>query len=89
MSKSNEFFNLSDTNGLLVTSVTADGPADQAGIRPGDVIVSINGQNLAKSTDALREVAKLMPGTSAQVELYNQGTTRIAHTRIGKKPITP
>ncbi|ARU55981.1 peptidase S1 and S6, chymotrypsin/Hap [Oleiphilus messinensis] len=84
-----EFFNLSDTNGLLVTSVTADGPAHQAGIRPGDVIISINGQNLAKSTDALREVAKLMPGTTAQVELYNQGTTRIVHTLIGKKPITP
>src|SRR5690349_12022635 len=79
-----------DTVGLLVTSVTPNGPADRAGIQEGDRIVSINGVSLrVSSSDAgdfdtgnamsrrlTRELSRLRPGDEVDLRVYSDGRTR-------------
>lgn len=79
-----------DTLGLLVESVTRDGPADKAGIEEGDRIVSVNNVNLRLSAaDAgepdmegvanrrlVRELEKLKAGDEVELRVYRDGATR-------------
>ncbi|MBK6418671.1 MAG: PDZ domain-containing protein [Ignavibacteria bacterium] len=45
------YFKLSGTDGVLVSEVATDGPADDAGIEPGDVIIAINGRPTLRDED--------------------------------------
>ena len=79
-----------DTLGLLVESVTRDGPAEKAGIEEGDRIVSVNSVNLRLSAaDAgesdmegvanrrlIRELEKQKPGDEVELRVYRDGNTR-------------
>jgi predicted metalloprotease with PDZ domain len=79
-----------DTLGLLVETVTADGPAEKAGIEEGDRLVSVNGVNLRlSSADAgeadmegvanrrlIRELAKAKAGDEVELRVYRDGNTR-------------
>src|SRR5574339_5673 len=79
-----------DTLGLLVESVTRDGPADKAGIEEGDRLVSVNGVNLRLSpADAgesdmegvanrrlIRELEKQKAGDEVELRVYRDDNTR-------------
>ena len=74
-------------SGVLVGEAVAGGPAAQAGIRTGDVIVSIAGKPTA-STTALSEVlATLRPGQSVAVRIVRQdGTESTVQVTLGELP---
>jgi S1-C subfamily serine protease len=61
--------------GVLVSSVVADGPAAQAGIVPGDVIVRINGNDTPDMRRVMREIRLCKPGAECAVELLRDGET--------------
>src|SRR5688500_18526269 len=79
-----------DTLGLMIESVTRDGPAEKAGIEEGDRLVSVNSVNLRLSAaDAgepdmegvgtrrlSRELEKLKAGDEVELRVYRDGTTR-------------
>ncbi|MEA2229774.1 MAG: hypothetical protein QOF04_3404 [Solirubrobacteraceae bacterium] len=72
--------------GVLVTEVQRGGPADRAGIRPGDVIVSVAGQE-TPSTDALATVlATLKPGQKVPVVVSRGGARRTLTVTLGELP---
>jgi serine protease DegQ len=54
------------TEGVIITGVLQDGPAAQAGMRPGDVIVKVVDKPVANVSELLSSVAALTPGTPAQ-----------------------
>lgn len=62
-----QFFGVSSTDGVIVTGVLQQGPAAQAGLRPGDIIVSINQQAVRDVSGLLAAVASLTPGSSYEV----------------------
>ena len=82
---------IGDTNGagVLVQSVTPGGPAAKAGLAPGDVITSVNGQKTATVDDLTSVVSELKPGTSVSLEVVTQrGAHKTLHLTLGTFPGT-
>lgn len=66
---------LKEPQGVLVAAVQRGGPADKAGISPGDVIVSYNGQRVQNPADLARLVGSTRPGTTVNAELWRKDKT--------------
>ncbi len=64
---------LKGTSGALVGGVAADGPADKAGIKRGDVIMKFAGKEVKDSRDLPRLVADQKPGSAIEVEVERNG----------------
>jgi S1-C subfamily serine protease len=68
-------------SGVVITGVLQNGPAAQAGIRPGDVIMKVAGQPVGNVTELLAQVASLKPGTPAEVQIWRrQGEVQLRLT---------
>jgi len=61
--------------GLFVQNVTPGGPADAAGIRPGDVLVQINGQPVRSVDVLIAKILTMRPGDTLQVTYEREGTS--------------
>jgi serine protease Do len=72
--------------GAIVTSVSAGGPADRAGIKRGDVITAINNQSVADNNVARNEIAKLAPGSTATVTLVRNGREQNVQATLTELP---
>jgi serine protease Do len=71
-------FGLKDVTGALVVSVERSGPADAAGFRAGDVVLSANDRAITSSNELLRTIDATPPGRAAQFEVWRRG----AKTRL-------
>lgn len=71
-----ESLGLGKPRGAYVRNVEPGGPAATGGIESGDVILSFNGREIAKSTDLPRVVGDTKPGTSVPVQVWRKGATR-------------
>ena len=71
-----ETFGVKATAGVLITGVLQNGPAAQAGIRPGDVITAVAGRQVASVSDLLSHVAALKAGVPARFKLL-RGDERV------------
>lgn len=69
-------FGVKATEGVIITGVLQAGPAAQAGVRPGDVIVEVDGKPTQTVSALLTTVAALRPGTAAPFVLQ-RGDTRL------------
>ena len=78
-----EALGLEDAKGALVATVMAEGPAAGAGLRPGDVIVSFNGEQLVSMRDLPRIVADVDSGTEVEIEVWRDGSPKTLTARIG------
>lgn len=78
-----ESFGLDRPRGALVRSVEEDGPAGKAGLRAGDVILSVNGQPVEHSNLLPSIVANLKPGSEVPFEIWRGGKTQRVTIRIG------
>jgi serine protease Do len=66
-------FKLDRPEGALVSSIEKGGPAEKAGLQPGDVIRKVNGQPIVASGDLPAMVVQSMPGQRLQMEVWRQG----------------
>ena len=64
-----ETFGVKATEGVIITGVLQDGPAAQAGMRPGDVIVQVDGKKVGNVSELLSAVAALKPGISTTFQV--------------------
>ena len=77
--------NLPGPRGALVAEVVSGSPAAAAGLKPGDVIVRYQGDELQDPRDLTRRVAATPPGTGVKLEVVRGGGDRAALTaRIGE-----
>jgi TPR repeat protein len=61
---------LTNANGVLVLEPVAGGPAAQAGVRFGDILVGLNGRPVTQVSETRQRQAALAPGTDAEVDLW-------------------
>jgi serine protease DegQ len=67
-----ETFGVKAASGVIITGVLQNGPAAQAGIRPGDVITAVAGKTVASVSELLSHVAALKPGVPARFSLLRR-----------------
>jgi len=67
---------LPKAQGALVSSVESGGPADKAGVQPGDIITKYNGHDVTTATDLPRMVGDTPPGTKATITIWRKGQSR-------------
>jgi serine protease Do len=78
---------INGVRGVLVNSVVPGGPADQAGIKTGDVIVAVNGASVNDSNALRNTIASTTPGSDLTVRILRGGSERDIHAKVGE--LTP
>jgi serine protease DegQ len=82
-----ESFSLKSTEGALIAGVLRGGPADRAGIHPGDVLVGVGGKPVMDSSSLLNLIAALPPGKVAQLKLIRDQTEMQLLVTVEKRPV--
>ncbi len=75
-----------DQEGAYIAEVTAGGPAAQAGLREGDVVVALNGDPITTSTELTRRVGQAAPGDVLRLEILREGRRQTINVRSGTRP---
>ncbi|HEY9033015.1 MAG TPA: trypsin-like peptidase domain-containing protein [Pseudomonadales bacterium] len=74
------------TSGLIITRIHRNGPAEQAGLLPGDIIISIADKQIDSGQEGLLEVANLPPGKTINLEIIRDNQTRLLPLTVGIRP---
>ncbi|SMG03085.1 DegQ family serine endoprotease [Burkholderia singularis] len=77
---------LPKAEGALVSSVEPGGPADKAGLQPGDIILKFNGRPVDTASDLPRMVGDTKPGAKATVTVWRKGQSRDLPITIAETP---
>ena len=75
---------LADAKGALIASVTETGPADEAGLQAGDVIIRFDGKEVVKSRDLPRIVAETAVETTVDVQVVRDGEVKVLSVTLGE-----
>jgi len=81
-----ESFRLRDTRGAIIAGVLRDGPADKAGVKPGDVLTAIDGAPISDPQNLLNLVAVLQPGSVAKLKIRRQAQALEVSVTVGRRP---
>jgi serine protease Do len=79
-------FKVSDTCGALVRDITRGGPADKAGLKPGDVIRKYDGRTVSESDELLAMVASTDPGATVSLEILRNGEPLTLKVTLDQRP---
>jgi serine protease DegQ len=77
---------LKRSEGVVVNGVLRNAPAGQAGMEPGDILLSINGAGVTDSRSMLNQIAQLEPGTSAAVRVLRAAREMELSITVGERP---
>lgn len=73
--------------GAAIAAVIRGGPAHTAGLRPGDIIINVDGKNVTNTNDALSITSKLKPDTPYSISVIRDNETLDFRVVIGKRPV--
>jgi len=74
------------TDGVLLSGVLEGGPADHAGAKPGDVLISVNGEPIKDVRQLLNKIAALRPGVEVNLQILRKSKPLTIQTQIGRRP---
>jgi serine protease Do len=77
---------LSVDHGALVQDITAGSPADRAGLRPYDVITSLDDRPISNDDQLIREISARAPGTAARLHLVRDGRDQMLTVKLAERP---
>ncbi|OEZ99618.1 DegQ family serine endoprotease [Duganella phyllosphaerae] len=76
-------FKLATPEGALIANVERGGPAEKAGLKPGDVVRSMNGKKVVSSIDLPAMVGLIKPGSTVKLEVWRQGKLIALDAKLG------
>ena len=79
-----EAFGVARKKGVVVARVEAKSPAQQAGIKVGDVITAVNGREVDNSAQVRNEIGLLRVGSEVEIEVLRDGKTRSLTASVGR-----
>jgi serine protease DegQ len=79
-------FGLARKSGAIIAGVVRNGPADRAGVRPGDILLAVEGKPVTSTGEMLNLVAGLAPGAKARLTLMRQNRESTVNVTVGKRP---
>src|SRR5258706_9974309 len=82
-------FGLERPEGALVSTVETGGPAEKAGVKPGDVILGFNGKPIDATSDLPAAVAQTKPGTKAKLEIWRDRKKQTVDLAVGAMKSEP
>ncbi|MFP4314903.1 MAG: DegQ family serine endoprotease [Desulfovibrionales bacterium] len=77
---------LKEPRGALIASVQPDNPASKAGLTSGDVIVSVNGEEIEDAHELTRVIGRFSPGEKVSMRVWRKGKERKVTVDLGKRP---
>jgi serine protease Do len=72
-------------SGVLISNVQPGGPGDKAGLKPGDIIISIDGRSIKDGDDLVSDIAVRKPGSTAKLGYLRNGKEDTATITIGDR----
>lgn len=81
-----ESFGLTRKSGAIIAGVLKGGPADKAGMRPGDILLAVEGKPVSDTTDMLNLIAQLTPGNRAKMTVLRKNQEAMVEVLVGKRP---
>jgi serine protease Do len=81
-----EELKLESKRGALVTAVEKDGPAAQAGLKPGDVIVRVDDKPINDGAQLTRAVGQRQPGSTLKLEVVREGKKLDMQVKLAQRP---
>ncbi|QKE64426.1 trypsin-like peptidase domain-containing protein [Aquipseudomonas campi] len=81
-----ESFGLGSHSGILVAGIYRDGPAQKAGLQPGDLILTIDGEAAIDGRRSMNQVARAKPGEKVAIGVLRGGETLELTAEIGVRP---
>ncbi|MGB5441492.1 MAG: trypsin-like peptidase domain-containing protein [Gammaproteobacteria bacterium] len=81
-----ESFKMATTEGVLISGVLRNGPADDAGLLPGDVVISINNTAVTDSREAMKIISMQPPDSAITLVVIRDGAALTVKPRVSKRP---
>ncbi|MGD8990803.1 MAG: Do family serine endopeptidase [Desulfobacterales bacterium] len=81
-----EYYNIESKTGVFVADVFDGDPAAEAGIKPKDIILAVNGEKIATSRQLTSIIAKIPVNESAKIKILRDGKEKTVKVKIAKRP---
>jgi len=75
-----------NTRGVIISGVLEGGPADRGGIKPGDVITTMNTKSIVDIRDLLNQVAAIQPGQTVSLIIIRKSKEQDLKLQVGQRP---
>jgi serine protease Do len=77
---------LKDSHGAVIGSVTKGGPGDKAGLKPGDIITTVDGKSVLDANDTTMAVVAHQPGDTLTLGIVRNGNPETIRVTLGQRP---